>query len=156
MKRKDARMVNRTKGYLNQLVGKPLEDVRLACEMIMLDFGNIGIHAQGFTRIMEGSDILLTTLDYLNWDEVTDTNNDEWYNLAQYKSRIVGNKVTAVELTSSCDLTIRLENQICIQAFNSNGPSHYGDIEEQEQWRVLLDDEDMHIVVYQKNIEFHS
>ena len=45
-------MLDRTKGYLDQLVGKPLENVRLACEMIMLDFDNIGIHAQGFTRIL--------------------------------------------------------------------------------------------------------
>ena len=141
------------KAYLQQLLGKTLLDIRLVCEMIVLDFGEFGVHAQGFTRILEGNDILLTTLDYHNWDGVTDTNNDEWYNLEQFKNKIVKNIVTEIELTATNDLFIRLEKNITIQAFNSNGPSHYNEIEEQEQWRFLSDDENMHIVVYNKNIE---
>ena len=149
-------MFQKAKEYLDQLIGKTLQNITLACEMIVLDFGNFGVHAQGFVRILEENDILLTTLDYQNWDGVTDTNNDEWYNLAQFKSKIVNNKVLRIEMTERNDLFIELENNIMIQSFNSNGPSHYNEIEEQEQWRFLLDDEKMHIVVYQKNIEFQN
>ena len=78
------------KEYLQILVGKTLEDVNLACEMIMFTFGNVDIHAQCFTRIIYKNNVLLTTLDYQNWDGVTDTNNDEWFNLSQNKDKLVG------------------------------------------------------------------
>jgi hypothetical protein len=142
--------------HLQQLIGTTLEDVRLACEMIVLDFGSYGVHAQGFARILEGNRVLLTTLDYQNWDEVEDTNNDEWYNLAQYKDRIVHNKVTGIALAPTNDLTIYLEHDIMIQSFISNGPSHYAYFDEQEQWRFLSDADNLHIVVTQKSVEFQK
>lgn len=149
---------DKIKAYLKQLVGTTLHDVRLACEMIVLDFGKFGVHTQCFTRIIEANKILLTTLDYQSWDGVDDQNNDEWYNLAQYKSRIVNNKVTAVELTELNDLLIWLENNIHIQAFILNGPAHYCEDEDDEQWRLIIDgekeNENIHIVINRKTVDF--
>jgi hypothetical protein len=141
------------KKYLESLESRCLDDVNLACEMMMFRFGDISIHSQCFTRIIRRERVLLTTLDYQNWDGETDTNNDEWHHLAQYKDIIVKNKVIKTELTDTNDVFIWLQNDICIQMLISNGSHHYG--EACEQWRIFENNnkEAPHIVVYGETIE---
>lgn len=121
--------------YLELLNGSLLDDLTLAAQMMMFSFGSIAIHSQCFTRIMHQDRILLTTLDYQNWDEADDKNNDEWYNWSLHKKRIINNKVIKTELTNSNDLFIWLENDIQLQIFVSNGSPHY--VEDCEQWRMI-------------------
>ena len=139
--------------YLELLNGTILDNLTLAAQMMIFSFGNIAIHSQCFTRIMHKNQILLTTLDYQNWDEVDDKNNDEWYNLSLHKNLIINNKVIKAELTNSNDLFIWLENDIQLQIFISNGLPHY--IEDSEQWRIFENDgENMpHTVVYSNCIQ---
>ena len=139
--------------YLKLLNGRNLDNLNLSCEMMMITFGDIAIHTQCFTRILCKERVLLTTLDYQNWDGVDDTNNDEWYNLSLHKDSIINNKVIKTQITDSNDLFIWLENDIQLQIFISNGSPHYvGDC---EQWRIFeMDREDIpHIVVYSNYIQ---
>lgn len=139
--------------FLDNLIGKTLYDISLACEMMMFGFENRCIHSQCFTRIVLDGRILFTTLDFQNWDGVTDTNNDLWYNFAQNKSKLLGSKICKVELSETNDLFIWLENSAVIQMFFSNGAPHFET--ENEQWRVFEKGETQkaHIVVYSNRIE---
>ena len=56
------------KKYLESLESRYLDDVNLACEMMMFRFGDISIHSQCFARILHKECVLLTTLYYQNWD----------------------------------------------------------------------------------------
>lgn len=136
------------KDYLELLIGRNLDDLNLACEMMMFTFGDISLHSQCFTRIVHKDSVLLTTLDYQNWDEITDKNNDEWYNLSLYKGLIINNKVIETELTPAKDVFIRLQNDVSIQIFFSNGAPHYA--EDCEQWRIFVNTDDSipHTVIY--------
>ena len=141
--------------YINNIIGLKLEEINLACEMIMLNFGNYKIHIQSFTRVIKNNDILLTTLDYQSWDKKEDKNNDEWYFLEKYKKEILNGIVIDVSLTKTNDLTIVFDNGITIETYISNGYSHYE--EEQEQWRLILkldNDKSHDIVIYNKHIEY--
>lgn len=141
--------------YINNIIGLKLEEINLACEMIMLNFGNYKIHFQSFTRVIKNNDILLTTLDYQSWDKKEDKNNDEWYFLEKYKKEILNGIVIDVSLTKTNDLTIVFDNGITIETYISNGYSHYE--EEQEQWRLILkldNDKSHDIVIYNKHIEY--
>ncbi len=139
------------KNHLDLLIGRKLDNLNLACEMMMFIFGDISVHSQCFTRILHKDRILLTTLDYQNWDEITDTNNDEWHNLSQHKNIIVNNKVIKAEFTPTQDVFIQLENDICIQMFLSNGAPHY--VEDCEQWRIFNNNVGTpHVVIYSDHI----
>lgn len=141
--------------YINNIIGLKPKEINLACEMIMLNFGNYKIHFQSFTRIIKNNDILLTTLDYQNWDKKEDKNNDEWYFLEKYKKEILNGIVIDVSLTKTNDLTIVFDNGITIETYISNGYSHYE--EDQEQWRLILkldNDKSQDIVIYNKHIEY--
>lgn len=141
--------------YINNIIGLKLEEINLACEIIMLNFGNYKIHFQSFTRVIKNNDILLTTLDYQSWDKKEDKNNDEWYFLEKYKKEILNGIVIDVSLTKTNDLTIVFDNGIIIETYISNGYSHYE--EEQEQWRLILkldNDKSHDIVIYNKHIEY--
>ena len=143
---------NKMRDCIQQIVGKKLNEVLLACEMLRFYFdGDYGIHAVGFVRIIKGSDILLTTLDYQNWDEKIDTNNDEWYNLECFKKEIIGGKVVSVKLTKTNDLFVLLDNDVKIEMYNANGYFHFG--EENEQWRFMFGEYDS-IVINNKSIDF--
>lgn len=135
------------------MVGKTLDNVNLAGEMMMFTFEDVSIHSQCFSRIMQKERVLLTTFDYQNWDGVTSTNNDEWYNLSQYKGIIINNKVIKTELADTNDVFICLENGIHIQIFISNGAPHYG--EDCEQWRIFENNNKAapHIVIYSESVE---
>lgn len=138
---------------LELLKGKNLDNLSLACEMMMFTFGDIVIHSQCFTRILCKERVLLTTLDYQNWDETDAENNDEWYNLSLHKSIIINNKVVKTQITNTNDLYIWLENDIQLQIFISNGSPHY--VEDCEQWRIFEIDRKTipHIVVYSNRIQ---
>ena len=147
-------MVEKLHNYLDQLVGIKLKDIKLACQMIILDFGNIGIHCQQFTRVSKNDDILFTTLDYQSWDEKVDTNNDEKYFFDKYRNEIIGGVVARIIYTKFNDVTIIFDNGVVIEIFVSNGYNHF--VDEIEHWRLLIDpsdDDSKHIVIYNKKVE---
>ncbi|MCM1083204.1 MAG: hypothetical protein NC393_12665 [Clostridium sp.] len=127
------------RGELNKCMSE-LKDLRLvsfnlACEMMIFDFEKYAIHSQCLTRIIKNDDILFTTLDYQNWDEENDKNNDEWFFKDKYCDEIVGGCVVSVELNALNDVKIVLDNTVTIEMFISNGYYHYA--EENEQWRLI-------------------
>lgn len=147
-------MVEKLHNYLDQLVGIKLKDIKLACQMIILDFGNIGIHCQQFTRVSKNDDILFTTLDYQNWDEKVDTNNDEKYFFDKYRDEIIGGVVARIIYNKFNDVTIIFDNGVVIEIFVSNGYNYF--VDEIENWRLLIDtsdDDSKHIVIYNKKVE---
>ncbi len=147
---------------IKNIVGLKLNAIRYACEMLIFHFEQYALHAQCLTRIIKGDDILLTTLDYQSWDGEYEENNDEYYNLAKYKSEIEGGKVLSVEVNPLCDIIITLDNGATIQILIQNSHAHYD--EENEQYRFFeasddkTEDEKLppHYVVYSKHIEIHS
>ena len=146
-------MVEKLHNYLDQLVGIKLKDIKLACQMIILDFGNIGIHCQQFTRVSKNDDILFTTLDYQSWDEKVDTNNDEKYFFDKYRDEIIGGGVARIIYNKFNDVTIIFDNGVVIEIFVSNGYNHF--VDEIENWRLLIDtsdDDSKHIVIYNKKV----
>ena len=151
-------MYEKLHGYLNELIGKKLERMKLVFQMIVLDFGKYGIHCQSFTRVSRNNDILFTMYDYQSWDEKVDTNNDEKYFFDKYRSEIINGVVIKVIYNKFNDLTLIFDNGVIIETFVSNGYNHF--VEEIEQWRLLVDtsdDESKHIVIYNKRaeIEWH-
>ena len=147
-------MVEKLHNYLDQLVGIKLKDIKLACQMIILDFGNIGIHCQQFTRVSKNDDILFTTFDYQSWDEKVDTNNDEKYFFDKYRNEIIGGGVARIIYNKFNDVTIIFDNGVVIEIFVSNGYNHF--VDEIENWRLLIntsDDDSKHIVIYNKKVE---
>ena len=139
--------------YLELLSGSILDNLTLAAQMMMFSFGNIAIHSQCFTRIMHKNQILLTTLDYQNWDGEVDTNNDEWYFVEQNRDKIVGGTVTSVNVNAQHDITIVLDNSISIELFVKNGYQHFDD--EQEQWVFFKHHDHSYpfITVYNKSVD---
>ena len=63
--------------HLQAILGKRLDALNMACEMMMFSFEEYELHAQCLTRIMCENDILVTTLDYQSWDGEAEENNDE-------------------------------------------------------------------------------
>ena len=94
------------------ILGKKLDDLNLVCEMMMFSFGKLELHAQCFTRIVKNGDILATTQDYQSWDGATDTNNDEWYFIKQYKDEIIGGAVQSIQISPAKDVLIKLDNGV--------------------------------------------
>lgn len=139
--------------HFQAIIGKRLEELHLACEMMMFNFEEFALHAQCLTRIICEDDILVTTLDYQNWDHEVDKNNDEWYFVEQYKENIVGGIVTSVNVSSLYDVIIKMDNGIRIELFNKNGYHHFD--EECEQWRLFKADDCSypHITVYSKTVD---
>lgn len=136
-----------------ELVGRRLEDLQLACEMMMFRFGELSLHAQCLTRIFHGERILTTTYDYQSWDGVCAENNDEWYFVEQYRELITGGTVVSAQCSCCNDLTIHLDNAISIQLLISNGEHHFG--EEQEQWVLFKPHDQTHpfVTVYSRSVE---
>lgn len=151
------------KNCLTEIIGCKLVYFSLVCEMMLFDFEKYEIHSQCLTRIIKNGDILFTTLDYQNWDEKDDTNNDLWFFKDKYCNEIIGGVVLSVKLLPINDLIIVLDNGITIEFFISNGYHHYN--EEKEQWRLMKinpdysqsNDEEFfslfHVVVNNKSIE---
>ena len=140
--------------YLQVLIGKRLDNINLACEMMMFSFEDYAIHSQCLTRIIAKNDIFVTTMDYQSWDGENDKNNDEWYFVDKYKEQIVGGIVLSVNLNALNDLSLTLNNGITIELFVQNGYNHFDD--EREQWRFFSCNENSKlacIVVFSKSVE---
>ena len=147
---------------IRKIVGLKLDAVGYACEMLMFHFEQYALHVQCLMRIVKDDDILLTTLDYQSWDGEHEENNDEYYNLAKYKTEIEGGKVLSVEVNSLCDVFITLDNGVRIQILIENGYAHYDEENEQYRFFEASDNETKdkklppHYVVYNKHIEIHG
>lgn len=120
------------KEWLLVLVGKKLDALHLACEMMMFSFERYQIHAQCLTRIIKDHDILVTTQDYQNWDGEDEKNNDEWFFVDRYRDEIIGGTVVSLQISPVNDVKILLDNGVEIELFIENGYHHYG--EKNEQW----------------------
>ena len=139
--------------HLQVIVGKQLDALNMACEMMMFSFEKYEIHAQCLTRIICENDILVTTSDYQSWDGETEENNDEWYFVEQNRTKIVGGTVTSVSVNSLHDVAIILSNGIKIELFIKNGHNHFED--EQEQWVFFKHHDHSYpfITVYNKTVD---
>ena len=139
--------------HLQIIVGKRLDAINLACEMMMFSFGEYELHTQCLTRIICENDVLVTTLDYQSWDGETEENNDEWYFVEQNRDKIVGGTVTSVNVNALHDITIVLDNSISIELFVKNGYQHFDD--EQEQWVFFKHHDHSYpfITVYNKSVD---
>lgn len=147
---------------IKSIVGLKLNTIQYACEVLMFGFEQYALHAQCLTRIIKDDDILLTTFDYQSWDGEHEENNDEYYNLAKYKSEIEGGKVLSVGVNPLCDIIITLDNGVTIQIFIHNSYAHYNKENEQYRFFEVSNDETEndklppHYVVYNKHIEIHG
>lgn len=141
------------KEYLQAIVGKQLDTLNLACEMMMFSFEEYALHAQCLTRIICENDILVATSDYQSWDGEVEANNDEWYFVEQHRAKIVGGKVTSVNVTPLHDVVISLDNGVRIELFIKNGYHHFAD--EQEQWILFKRHDHSYpfITVYSKTVD---
>ena len=139
--------------HLQAIVGKRLDTINLACEMMMFSFGKYELHAQCLTRIICENDMLVTTLDYQSWDGQAEENNDEWYFVAQNRAKIVGGAVASVNVNALHDVVIVLDNGIRIELLITNGYHHFDD--EHEQWVFFKSHDHSHpfITVYSKTVE---
>ena len=139
--------------YLQVIVGKQLDTLNMACEMMMFSFENYALHAQCLTRIICENDILVTTLDYQSWDGESAEHNDEWYFVEENRDKIVGGTVTSVKVNALHDVTIVLDNIISIELFVKNGYHHFDG--EQEQWVFFKHHDHSYpfITVYNKTID---
>ena len=139
--------------HLQAILGKQLDALNMACEMMMFSFEKYELHAQCLVRIICENDILVTTLDYQSWDGEVEENNDEWYFVEQNKAKIVGGKVTSVSINTLHDVTIVLDNGIRIDLFIKNGYHHFEN--EQEQWVFFKHNDHSYpfITVYNKTVD---
>lgn len=115
-----------------ELIRKTLSDLGAHYEILILRFGEYEIHVSCFARIIHNGEILLTTQDYQSWDEKDHKHNDMYLNIAKHGESIIGQKVQAVEISSTNDLYITLDNDVRIEIFSSNGNLRLTD--EKEQW----------------------
>ena len=141
--------------FLHQLNGKRL--VSFGCNADILEFGFEGdmvLHAMGFSRVILGNDILVTTQDYQSWDVLDSTHNDEWLNAATFREKIVGGLVVSASINEVRDLKIMIDNGTMIECMVANAYPHYSD--ESEQW-VLFERTDDHsgqfLSAYNKKLE---
>ena len=144
---------NKLNEHLQTIVGKRLNDLHLILELMSFSFEEYAFHALGLTRIIYGNDILVTTIDYLSWDGETDTNNDEWYFVEQYRDKIIGGTVVSVTVNSLHDVVIILDNGVRIETYIKNGHNHFE--EECEQWCFFKVDDHSYpfITVYNKTVD---
>ena len=146
---------NDFQAFLYQLNGRRL--VSFGCEADILEFifeGNFVLHAMGFSRVIIGNDILVTTHDYQSWDELDSTHNDEWVNAAAFREKIVGGLVLSVLINEVHDLKITLDNGIVVECMVANSYPHHSD--EKEQWLLFehtRDHSGKFLTAYNKTIE---
>ena len=103
--------------------------------------------------IIKDNDIIVTTLDYQNWDRENDENNDESYFVEKYRDKIEGGIVISVSVTPLYDVEIIMDNGIKIELFVKNGYHHFDD--ENEQWVFFREDDHSHpfISVWSKSVD---
>lgn len=139
--------------YLQAIVGKRLDAINFACEMMIFSFEKYALHTQCLTRIICENDIFVTTLDYQSWDGEEDSNNDEWYFIEQHRAKIVGGIVLSVDISPLRDVTVILDNGVRIELFVQNGYHHFDD--EHEQWVFFKPHDHSYpfITVYSKTVD---
>ena len=129
-------MENKIKEFLNLWIGRQLESLHCACEIIDFGFsGDLVLHGMGLTRVFLNDDLVITTIDYQSWDQTDSKNNDEWYNKDKYKDLIIGGIVTSISINSVNDLFIETDNGVRIECYVANAYPHYDD--EKEQWLLF-------------------
>ena len=138
---------------LNIIVGKKLNDLMPILEVMSFGFEDYALHTLGLTRIIKDNDILVTTLDYQNWDGEEELNNDEHYFIKKFNDQIVGGVVTSVKVSPLYDLEIEMDNGVRIEVYVQNGYNHFD--EENSQWLFFrVNDHDSPFVsVYNKTID---
>lgn len=148
-------MNNEIQLFLQQLNSRHV--VFFGCEADILEFifeGDLVLHAMGFSRVINGNDILVTTHDYQSWDEKDSTHNDEWVNAAVFNNKVVGGLVISAMINEVHDLKITLDNGIVIECMVANSYPNYSD--EKEQW-LLFEHTNDHsgkfLTAYNKQIE---
>ena len=139
--------------HLQTIIGKQLDALNMACEMMMFSFEKYELHARCLARIICKNDVLVTTLDYQSWDGEKEENNDEWYFVEQNRDKIVGGTVTSVNVNALHDVTIVLDNSISIELVVMNGYHHFDN--EQEQWVFFKHRDHSYpfITVYNKSVD---
>ena len=139
--------------HLQVIVGKRLDAINLACEMMMFSFEKYSLHTQCLTRIVCENDLLVTTSDYQSWDGKEESNNDEWYFIEHNRAKIVGRTVLSVSISPLLDVTVVLDNGIRIELFVQNGYNHFDG--EHEQWVFFKHHDHSYpfITVYNKTVD---
>lgn len=142
----------RLRELLSVLVGKQLDTINLACEMMMFSFDEYELHCQCITRIVDEDGIVVTTNDYSCWDGEDSKNNALWQAVSKSQSRICGATVKTVTVSRLHDLQIKLDNGVCIETYLSNGKCCN---EEIEQWVFFRrhDYSAPYVTVYQNGID---
>ncbi len=137
---------------LSVLVGKRLDAINLACEMMMFSFDDYELHCQCITRIVDEDGIVVTTQDYFCWDGEDCKNNAQWHAVSKYQSRICSATVKTVSVSRLHDIRIRLDNGVRIETYLSNGKCCN---EEIEQWVFFRrhDHSSPYVTVYQNGID---
>ena len=139
--------------HLQIIVGKRLDAINVACEMMMFSFEEYELHTQCLTRIICENDILVTTSDYQSWDGQEEANNDEYYFLERHKARMDGGIVLSVSISPLRDVIVVLDNGVKIELFVQNGYNHFDD--EHEQWAFFKHNDHSYpfITVYNKTVD---
>ncbi len=149
-------MENKIKEFLNLWIGRQLESLHCACEIIDFGFsGDLVLHGMGLTRVFLNDDLVITTIDYQSWDQTDSKNNDEWYNKDKYKDLIIGGIVTSISINSVNDLFIETDNGVRIECYVANAYPHYED--EKEQWLLFehtKDNSGRFLTAYNKRLSF--
>jgi len=149
-------MNNEINEFINLWVGKRLEHLSCACEILNFVFsGDLVLHGMGLTRVFLNDDLVITTIDYNSWDQTDSRNNDEWYGKDKYKNQIIGGKVTNIHINKFNDLFIEMDNGVRIECYIANAYPHYD--EECEQW-LLFEHTNDHsgrfLTAYNKRLSF--
>ena len=81
-----------------------------------------------------------------------DTNNDEWYFVEKYESKIVGGIITSVNVTPLYDVVITMDNGVRIELYINNGYHHFDS--KHEQWVFFKRHDHSHpfITVFNKTV----
>ena len=143
--------------FVSLLVGKKLDF--LGCEADLLEFvfeEDLVLHAAGFSRVAADDEILITTADYQSWDGIDSTHNDEWFNMAAHRERIVGGRVVSAAVNALGDLNIALDNGVTVECRIANAAPHYG--EEAEQWVLFehtADHSGRFLTAYNKQLDYY-
>lgn len=149
-------MENKIKEFLNLWIGRQLESLHCACEIIDFGFsGDLVLHGMGLTRVFLNDDLVITTIDYQSWDQTDSKNNDEWYNKDKYMDLIIGGIVTSISINSVNDLFIETDNGVRIECYVANAYPHYDD--EKEQWLLFehtKDNSGRFLTAYNKRLSF--
>ncbi|MBR2974819.1 MAG: hypothetical protein IKC47_03660 [Clostridia bacterium] len=140
---------------LNIIVGKKLNHLKPIFEVMSFGFGEYALHTLGLTRIIKDNDILVTTLDYQNWDGEEAFNNDEHYFIKKFNDQIVGGVVTSIKVSPLYDLKIEMDNGVRVEVYVQNGHHHFD--RDNNQWLFFKVDEEgdnaPFVSVYNKTVD---